>query len=116
MQKPKDWITAGGLLGLAIIAAKATRTPLAVLLSAAPYLLRIMQSYERATSPASHVATNLTTEEAALLLGVSTTATPEQIRDAHRRLIVKNHPDQGGTDYLASKINQARDILLKETS
>lgn len=107
----KHWISAGGLLGLAIITARLTRTPLATLLAAAPQLLKILQSYERTQSNAPH--TQLTREEAALILGVSPTANEEQVRDAHRRLIQKNHPDRGGTDYLASKINQARDMLLK---
>jgi hypothetical protein len=115
--KPKDWqknwMSAGGLLGLAIIASRVTRTPLATLLSAAPHLLRIIQNYERAQAQSSGAPASLTREEAALILGVDANATPEQVRDAHRRLIQKNHPDVGGTDYLAAKINQARDILLQ---
>lgn len=40
--------------------------------------------------------------------------TLEMINDAHRHLIQKLHPDRGGNDYLASQINQARDLLIKE--
>lgn len=120
MQKPpKDWITAGGLLGLAILTARMTRTPLATILSAAPQLLRLLQKYEmmqQKTSTQPSTSAHLTTEEAALILGVAVNATEEEVRDAHRRLIQKNHPDRGGTDYLAAKINQARDVLLKPKS
>lgn len=111
----KNWLSAGGLLGLAILTARLTRTPLATFLAAAPQLLRILQSFERMQAQSSTGLPDgrLTREEAALILGVSPQATPEDVRQAHRRLIQKNHPDRGGTDYLAAKINQARDILLQ---
>jgi len=47
------------------------------------------------------------------VLGLEPGASAEQISEAHRRLMTKLHPDHGGTDYLASKINAARDVLLK---
>jgi len=50
--------------------------------------------------------------EARALLGVSVNATAEEVRDAYARLMRKNHPDQGGTDGLAAKLNAARDKLL----
>ena len=52
-------------------------------------------------------------EEALQVLGLEPGASAEQISEAHRRLMTKLHPDHGGTDYLASKINAARDVLLK---
>jgi len=52
-------------------------------------------------------------EEAASILGVGLDALPEEIRSAHKKLISQLHPDKGGTDYLAAKINDARDALLQ---
>jgi DnaJ family protein C protein 19 len=51
--------------------------------------------------------------EAAKLLGLTSDATSEAVVDAHRRLIAKVHPDTGGSAELASRINQARDVLLR---
>lgn len=50
--------------------------------------------------------------EALAVLGLQDDATEEDIIAAHRALIQKCHPDRGGNDYLAAKINQAKDQLL----
>jgi len=51
-------------------------------------------------------------EEALDMLGLEEGADADQIKDAHRRLMKKFHPDQGGTDYLAAKLNEAKAVLL----
>jgi len=55
----------------------------------------------------------MTVGEAAKLLEVSPTADPEEVIAAHRRLIAKVHPDAGGSADLAARVNQARDVLLR---
>ena len=52
--------------------------------------------------------------QARLLLGVSEGATLTDIREAHRRLIASAHPDKGGSEQLAMRINAARDRLVAE--
>lgn len=54
----------------------------------------------------------MTKREAALILGVRESAPRDKIRDAHRYMSRANHPDTGGSAYLATKINEARDMLL----
>ena len=68
--------------------------------------------HERAESDHPHNATGLSRAEALSLLGLEEGATHDEIISAHRTLIQKVHPDRGGSDYLAAKINEAKDFLL----
>ena len=54
--------------------------------------------------------------EARALLGVGEAATINDVREAHRRLIARVHPDAGGSLELATRVNAARDALVAELS
>ncbi|CAM9513073.1 unnamed protein product, partial [Chrysoparadoxa australica] len=56
----------------------------------------------------------MTRREAALVLGVRESAAAERIKAAHRRILMLNHPDKGGSKYMAAKINEAKELLLKD--
>ena len=58
-------------------------------------------------------AEGMTDSEARSVLGVSASATASEINAAWKRLMARAHPDQGGTQGLAARINAARDHLLK---
>ena len=57
----------------------------------------------------------MTKREAALILGVRESVAAEKVKEAHRKVMVANHPDAGGSHFLASKINEAKDVMLGKT-
>jgi hypothetical protein len=104
-----------GLL-LDLLAELAVRDPQGVPLLEA-WLDRVHADWREAAShgrpPPGRPSTGpMSREEALAVLGLADGADEAAIRTAHRRLMRANHPDQGGSDWLASRLNEARDVLL----
>ena len=87
------------------------------------WLLRLLIAYQGAklfkkfTQKAHAKATtpqHMDREKALAILGLDDNATHQDIINAHRRIITKIHPDQGGSEELARNVNHARDILLNK--
>ena len=85
--------------------------------SAFPWLLRLLpflktrrQQQQNSPKPSG----NPSKQEAYEILGLKEGASKEEILAAHKRLMQKAHPDRGGSDWLASRINSAKETLLKD--
>ena len=105
-------VLTGRLAGLAAIVAG--------LLPWAIRLLRLHQLWQalrhRRPEQPGHTAPTpsgaMTRDEAFAVLGLPPGAKAAEIRAAHRRLMRTNHPDHGGSTWIAARLNQARDLLL----
>ncbi|MDH3738819.1 MAG: DnaJ domain-containing protein [Alphaproteobacteria bacterium] len=56
--------------------------------------------------------TGMSADEACEILGVAANASSEEIEEAYRRVMKNAHPDHGGSDWMAAKVNQAKDVLI----
>lgn len=86
---------------------------LPLVIAALPFIFPYLRKYID-DSPQKLFEGPMTKEEALEILGLKKNATKAQILAAHKRLIKKLHPDTGGSDYLAQKLNAAKDLLMKE--
>jgi hypothetical protein len=78
------------------------------------YLMRIGTTDEQtANNFKSDSYRDISKAEAYEVLGISADSSQEEVIKAHKRLMQRLHPDRGGSDYLAAKINAAKDILIK---
>ena len=92
----------------ALVAFRGAWLPAAGLIGSGLWLT--LASRQRTVAPRAEA---MSEAEARSLLGVVAGATPQEINAAWKRLMGRAHPDQGGTEGLASRLNAARDRLLK---
>jgi hypothetical protein len=117
------WIAAIGGLLLAILLLLTGRFPFAfpVLILLGPLVWSwIKEGQQQArrpgggsqSAPPPRAGGPMSRAEAYQVLGLQPGASEDDVRAAHRRLMQAAHPDHGGSDWLAARINQARDVLL----
>jgi len=89
---------------------------LGLMVAAAPVMLGIFKEwkhYKQEQQPSGDVAVN-TREEALDILGLEDSADEKEIKAAYKKLMQKVHPDHEGSEWMAAKLNQAKDLLLKK--
>lgn len=105
-----------GVLALALLFLAVTgRLPVAIgiLVALWPIGLNIWKkSRQKRQKAAPTPGKPMSRAEALDILGLSDPASPDDINEAYKRLMLKLHPDRQGSDWMAAKLNEARDFLL----
>jgi hypothetical protein len=78
------------------------------------YLDRLRPDWRKAADPAATPGETMTRAQAYAILDLAPGANAAQIKEAYHRLMMKLHPDHGGSTFLAAQINRAKDMLLGE--
>lgn len=76
------------------------------------YLDRLRPDWRNAANRGAGATEAMTREQAYAILDLAPGADADQIKEAHRRLMMKLHPDHGGSTFLAAQVNRAKDLLL----
>lgn len=119
LRKTAGWLLAALILLLVFFLLRFGLTHLAAIVSfigvVAPLLQRLktLRRPTEAEQARQAKSSNMDVTEAREILGVGANASAREIRMAYRKMMRRNHPDQGGSAYLAGKINAARDVLLQ---
>jgi DnaJ family protein C protein 19 len=117
------------LLGLAILlvfsgklhwVAGAIAAVLPIIQRFFPLFLRALPFFKNKAADATKKKTSTSSnemdvEQALQVFGFDVLPTEDKVVQRHRELIQKNHPDRGGSDYLAAQINQAKEVLVDAT-
>lgn len=107
------WILGGGMFVSTLILSRLFGAQIFYVFL--PFLQRWLmgknaQQHRQSSAPTEGA---MSKEEAALILGIEQSATEQEVKAAYKKMMVKLHPDQGGNDYLASKLNEAREVMLR---
>lgn len=103
----------GALLIALLLLTLTGRLPaaLAILIALWPFGIALWNRRKRPAQPKADKP--MTRTEALQILGLSEGASRDDIQEAYKRLMMKAHPDQQGSEWMATKLNEARDFLLK---
>lgn len=119
VEQIKNFFATSGIITLTLallLLALTRRFPLAlvILIITFPLIWKFVKNHyltdKKQENPSSGP---MTQAEAFKILGLEESASESEITDAYKRLMQKVHPDNQGTDWMAAKLNQARDFLLK---
>lgn len=116
MKNIPKWLLVLLLLVLAVfllrVGAAIPAGVVAILSFFAPLIQDFLRKKYINNEPAKKPEKLMSKEEAQEILGVTENSSKEEIKEAYLRLIKKNHPDSGGSEFIASQINQAKEILI----